>query len=180
VPCSKTWKLQFGSSTASIEAINRALGRLDPTAAIETKLMKKALGLALLPSYAGAAITGSIGLLGAPLAATGLYGLVLFTTGRRTRKIGLLLALGATPVDVIRMVLAQSLALTGLGVMTGLAIAWFATKPLATFLVPELSSSDPLSFVFVACFLSLVSILAALHPVLRASRIDPMWALRHE
>ena len=165
---------------ASIEAINRALGRLDPTAAIETKPMKKALGLALLPSYAGAAITGSIGFLGALLAATGLYGLVLFTTGRRTREIGLRLALGATRRDVIRMVLAQGLALTAAGIALGVAIAWFATKPLAAFLVPELSPSDPASFVLVVLLLFVVSILASLPPVLRASRIDPMAALRYE
>ena len=169
-----------GDPAASIEDIDRVLGRLDRTASIETKPMKKALGLALLPSYAGAAITGSIGFLGALLAATGLYGLVLFTTGRRTREIGLRLALGATPRDVIRMVLAQSLVLTAVGVSVGVAIGWFATKPLATFLVPELSPSDPVSFAFVVVFLSLVSILAALPPVLRASRIDPMRALRYE
>ena len=169
-----------GDPAALIEEINRVLGRLDVAASIETKPMKKALGLALFPSYAGAAITGSIGFLGALLAATGLYGLVLFTTGRRTREIGLRLALGATPRDVIRMVLVQSLTLTAVGVSTGLAIGWFATKPLATFLVPELSPSDPMSFAFVALFLSLVSLLAALPPVLRASRIDPMWALRYE
>lgn len=165
---------------ASIDDINRALGRLDRTAAIETKPMKKALGLALLPSYAGAAIIGSIGFLGALLAAIGLYGLVLFTTSRRTREIGLRLALGATPRNVVRMVLAQSLSLTAAGVASGLAISWFATKPLAAFLVPELSPSDPVSFAFVACLLSLVSLLAGLHPVLRASRIDPMAALRYE
>ena len=169
-----------GDPATSIEDINRVLGRLDRTASIETKPMKKALGLALLPSYAGAAITGSIGFLGALLAATGLYGLVLFTTGRRTREIGLRLALGATPRDVIRMVLVQSLTLAAVGVSIGLAIGWFATKPLARFLVPELSPSDPVSFAFVVVFLSLVSILAALPPVLRASRIDPMWALRYE
>jgi predicted permease len=169
-----------GDPAASIEDINRVLGRLDRTASIETKPMKKALGLALLPSYAGAAITGSIGFLGALLAATGLYGLVLFTTGRRTREIGLRLALGATPRDVIRMVLSQSLALTAAGLGVGLMIGWFATKPLAALLVPELSPSDPLSFAFVVVFLALVSILAALPPVLRASRIDPMWALRYE
>jgi predicted permease len=153
-----------GEPAASIEDINRVLGRLDRTASIETKPMKKALALALLPSYAGAAITGSIG----------------FTAGRRTREIGLRLALGATPRDVIRMVLVQSLVLTAVGVSIGLAIGWFATKPLATFLVPDLSPSDPASFAFVLLFLSLVSILASLPPVLRASRIDPMWALRYE
>jgi ABC-type lipoprotein release transport system permease subunit len=70
--------------------------------------------------------------------------------------------------------------LTAVGVSIGLAIGWFATKPLATFLVPDLSPSDPASFAFVLLFLSLVSILASLPPVLRASRIDPMWALRYE
>lgn len=164
----------------SIDSINRALGLLDPTAAIETKPMQKALGMALLPSYAGAAITGSIGFLGALLAATGLYGLVLFSTARRTREIGLRLALGASARDVIRMVLTQSFGLTAIGVAAGSGIAWFATKPLATFLVPELSPSDPVSFVLVVCFLSFVSLVAALPPVLRASRIDPMTALRYE
>ena len=160
--------------------IARALGALDRSAAIEVKPMRNALGFALLPSRIGAALLGSAALLGLALASIGLYGVLAYSVTRRTPEIGLRMALGADGRAVLNMVLRESGALVGLGVAVGLAVAVFATRPLAMFLVSELSPTDPVTFLGVIGALSAVAVAATLAPALRAIRVDPMTALRSE
>jgi predicted permease len=169
-----------GSPAAWVKPINNALGRIDPTAAIETKPMNRALGLALLPSQAGAITLGAMGILGLMLAAIGLYGVLLFSVSRRTREIGLRVALGATRSDVLRMVGRQSLALVGGGMLAGLALAFLVMQPLALFLVPGLSTLDPTALLAVIGVLAATALLASLAPAVRALRIDPLTALRYQ
>jgi ABC-type antimicrobial peptide transport system permease subunit len=168
------------SPTGYVKPISDILGRLDPTAAIETKPMSQALGLALLPSQAGAVMLGAMGILGLLLAAIGLYGVLLYSISRRTREIGLRVALGATPFDVLRIIGRQSLALVASGMVMGLTLAFFATRPLALFLIPGLSTFDPGAVLAVMGLLGAVAVLATLVPAIRALRIDPMTALRYE
>jgi predicted permease len=163
-----------------VKPISDILGRLDPTAAIETRPMSQALGLALLPSRAGAVMLGAMGILGLVLASIGLYGVLLYSISRRTREIGLRVALGATPFDVLRIIGGQSLALVASGMVVGLVLALFATRPLALFLIPGLSTFDPGAFLAVVGLLGVVAVLATLVPAARALRIDPMTALRYE
>jgi predicted permease len=163
-----------------VKVINRTLGALDQSAAIETKPMRDALVLALLPSRAGAAILGSIGVLGLVLASIGLYGVLAYTISRRIREIGLRVALGASPHNVLWMVLRDSLLLVAVGITIGLGIAMVATQPLAMFLVPGLSPTDPLTFLAVIALLAAVALAATIGPALRALRVDPMVALRYE
>jgi predicted permease len=163
-----------------VKSINRTLGALDQSAAIETKPMRDALVLALLPSRAGAAILGSIGALGLLLASIGLYGVLAYTISRRIREIGLRMALGASPRTVLGMVFRDSFLLVAAGISIGLGIAMFATRPLAMFLVPGLSPTDPLTFLFVIALLAAVAVAATIGPALRALRVDPMVALRYE
>ena len=169
-----------GSPAACVKSITDALGSLDATAAIEAKPMRRALGLALLPSQAGAVMLGAMGILGLMLAAIGLYGVLLFSVSRRTREIGLRVALGATPPDVLRIVGRQSLVLVGGGMLAGLALAFFVMQPLATFLVPGLSTVDPTAVFAVIGVLAATALLASLAPAVRALRVDPMTALRYE
>jgi putative ABC transport system permease protein len=174
-----------GSAPRSVEVeyvqpIQAVLRELDPGAAIETRPMIQALGLALLPSQAGAAMLGAMGLLGLMLAAIGLYGGLLYTVSRRTREIGLRVALGATPRLVLGVVCRHSLILVGTGMLIGLALAVFATRPLAMFLVPGLSSFDPVVFLAVAGVFLGVALLATMTPAVRALRADPMKTLRYE
>jgi putative ABC transport system permease protein len=138
------------------------------------------MALALLPSQAGAAIIGSTGVLGLVLAAIGLAGLLLYTVARRTREIGLRVALGATPGDVATMVLRQSMAPVLLGMAVGLMLAWFASRPLGMFLLPEIASSDSGSFLAVTAVFLIVSGASTVPPLLRAIHIDPGIALRYE
>ena len=163
-----------------VRPITEALGRIDSTAAIETKPMSRALGLALLPSQAGAAMLGSMGILGLMLAAIGLYGVLLYSVSSRTREIGLRMALGATPSDVLQIIGRHSLVLVGSGMLAGLGLAFFAMQPLALFLVPGLSTLDPTALLAVIGVLGAVGMLATLAPATRALRVDPMTALRYE
>jgi predicted permease len=177
--------LQFLLRTASapagyVRTIDRLLGGLDSTAAIETTPMSRALGLALLPSRAGAAMLGALGILGLMLAAIGLYGALLYSVSRRTREIGLRVALGATPADVLKLIGRHSLILVGSGVVAGLALSFVAVQPLALFLVPGMSTLDSTAFLAVIAVLGAVALLAMLAPCMRALRVDPMTALRND
>jgi predicted permease len=163
-----------------VKEIAQTLGRLDASAAIEVKPMRNALEFALLPSRLGAALLGCMGLLGLALASIGLYGVLAYAVSRRIREIGLRIALGADSRAIVRMVLRQSLSLVITGVAIGLGIAAFATRPLAMFLVPDLSPTDPATFLGVAAVLLAVALAATLGPALRAVRVDPMTALRYE
>jgi ABC-type antimicrobial peptide transport system permease subunit len=161
-----------------VREIAQRLGPLDPSAAIEVKPMRNALGFALLPSRIGAALLGAAALLGLALASIGLYGVLAYSVTRRTREIGLRMALGADGRAVLKMVLRESGALVGLGLAIGLAVSAFATRPLAMFLVSELSTTDPLTYFGVVSVLSAVAVAATLGPARRAIRFDPMAALR--
>jgi predicted permease len=161
-----------------VRDIAQRLGPLDPSAAIEVKPMRNGLGFALLPSRVGAALLGAAALLGLALASIGLYGVLAYSVTRRTREIGLRMALGADGRAVLQMVLRESALLVGLGLAIGLAVAAFATRPLAMFLVTELSTTDPLTYFGVVSALSAVAVGATLGPARRAIRVDPMAALR--
>src|SRR5258707_474567 len=163
-----------------VKEVNRALGRLDPSAAIDVKVMRDALGFAFLPSRVGAALLGTMGLLGLALASIGLYGVLAYAVSRRIREIGLRMALGADSRAIVGMVIVQSLSLVATGVAIGLGLAVFATKPLAMFLVPELSTTDPATFLAVLAVLLAVALAATLGPALRAVRVNPVIALRYE
>jgi len=169
-----------GSPSGLVKPIQEILGQLDAAAAIETKPMIQALGFALLPSQAGAAALGTMGMLALVLAATGLYGGLMYAVSRRTREIGIRVALGATRAQVLRVVCRNSAALVGVGMIFGLALALLAGRPLAMFLVPGLSPGDPAALLGVAGVLVMVALLATLVPAVRALRVDPMTALRYE
>jgi predicted permease len=169
-----------GSPEGYVKTITKLLARLDSTAAIETKPMTHALGLALLPSQAGAALLGAMGILCLLLAAIGLYGALLYSVSRRSREIGLRVALGATPADVLRLIGRHSLILVGSGLLTGLGLSLIAVQPLALFLVPGMSALDSTAFIAMIGVLGAVALFATLTPCIRALRIDPMTALRYE
>ena len=121
-------------------------------------------------------IFGSVALV---LAMVGLYGLRAYTVARRTREIGIRLALGAKPGDAQRMILREGLVITSVGVVAGLALSLLAGKLLASVLY-KVSGVDPLVFLTATAVMAVVSLLACYLPALRASRVDPMVALRYE
>jgi len=169
-----------GAPEAMVRKVDETLGNLDSGFAVETRAMREIFAEALMPSRVGAAILGPMALFGLLLASIGLYGVLLYATEQRTREIGIRVALGAKPGNVLAMVAGQSFRLVTAGVVIGLALAVFAVRPLSLFLVPEVRPADPLNFVAVACAVALVAALATAAPTARALRVDPAVALRHE
>jgi len=127
-----------------------------------------------------ASVLGAMGLLGLVLASVGLYGVLLYAVSRRSREIGVRIALGATASQVVRLVVGESAILVGGGIAIGLGIAVFAVQPLAMFLIADVHPTNATNFVFVAATLCLVAALATISPMLRALRVDPITVLRHE
>ncbi len=165
---------------AQLAAVREALRRVEPSAGLEVATLFSSVGLAFLPSQIGAVLMGSIGLLGLLLAAIGLYGLLAYTVARRTREIGVRIALGATGREISRMILVEAGTLLAVGSVIGCAIALLVTRPLSMFLVPGLSPSDPASFASVIAVLAATGLLASLGPVRRAISVDVMSCLRYE
>ncbi|NDQ58754.1 MAG: ABC transporter permease [Acidipila sp.] len=127
----------------------------------------------------GVELVGCMGAVGLLLAIAGLYGLVAYNVSRRTREIGIRMALGAGPSDVLRLVMGKGLALVGMGTVIGLAMGC-ALEQLMNFMLFNAGGVDVVAYVIVVPSMFLVTMLAAYVPARRASRIAPTQALRYE
>ncbi len=126
-----------------------------------------------------ARLSSFFGLLALALASVGLYGIMSYGVSRRTNEIGVRMALGARRFDVLDLVVRQALQLTILGVIFGVAAAWASTRFLTSFLY-GVRPTDPVTFGMVSLAVILVSILSSYIPARRATKVDPMVALRYE
>jgi len=113
------------------------------------------------------------------LALVGIYSVISFSVSERTREIGIRMALGAKRRDVLRMILSQGMRVSAVGIVMGLAIALGLTRLLRTLLF-EVSATDPITFGLVAMTMSLIALMACYLPARRATRVDPLVALRDE
>jgi putative ABC transport system permease protein len=137
---------------------------------IADALWQPRFNLQLIGLFAGVALM---------LAAVGLYGVMSYSVAQRTHEVGLRMALGAQRRDVMKLVLRQGMKLTLMGVAVGLFASAAVTR-LMTQLLFDVSASDPMTFVAIALILVVVAVVACLLPALRATKIDPMVALRYE
>jgi predicted permease len=127
----------------------------------------------------GAQLTAVMGLLGLILAVVGIYSVVSYAAAQRTQEIGIRIAMGARPADILKMVLRQGLGVVGIGLALGLIIALAGTRLMSTMIV-GVRPSDPLTFSVVVVLLTAIALFACWIPARRATRIDPLVALRHE
>jgi predicted permease len=127
----------------------------------------------------GAQLTGTMGLLGLILAVVGVYSVVSYAAAQRTHEIGIRMALGAEPRDILRMVLRQSIAIVALGLAIGVAAAFAGTRAIGNLIV-GIKPTDPVTFVSVIVLLSGIALVACWIPARRATRVSPLTALRYE
>ena len=165
---------------AALEAIRRELQGMDANVAPEQAMpLESLVGISLLPQRLAAFFIGGFGVLGLLLACIGIYGVLAYQVGQRTREIGVRVALGARAGDVVRMVLRHGFKITALGAAIGVLLAAAATRLLSSLLY-GVSATDPLTFTAVPVLLLAVALAASWLPARRAARVDPMMALRAE
>jgi putative ABC transport system permease protein len=137
---------------------------------VADSVAERRLTMLLLSAFAGAALL---------LAAVGIYGVIAYAVTQRTQEIGIRMALGAQQADVLRMVVKQGALLVSIGIAAG-AIGAFAVTRLMTSMLYEVAPSDPLTFGAVSAVLGLIALVASYIPGRRATRVDPVIALRAE
>lgn len=177
----KTLVVRTGLDTSSTIAMLRELVKsFDANVpAFNVQTLEQQKQRSLLLQRAAATLLGAFGALALLLAALGIYGVLAYTVRRRTREIGIRIALGAGIDQVLALVLKQGLILTAAGTATGLVGAIAATRVLRSFLY-EIGPFDPFTFGVVVVTLALVAFIACWLPARRAAKVDPMVALRHE
>jgi len=168
------------SSAASYNVVRNEVKQLDATMPVyEMKTLEAQLDETLLSDHLIALLSAGFGLLATILASIGLYGVMAFVVVRRKKELGIRLALGAQPGSVIWLVMREVLLLLGIGLAVGIPAAIGAGRYISAQLY-GIQPNDPLIAISTTVLLAVVSAAAGLIPARRASRIDPILALRHE
>ena len=161
------------------ERIRQAMAKLDPELPLfGTGPLDRVLAFAFLPLYVAVIALSAFGVLAIILAATGIHGLVAYSVSRRIHEIGIRVAIGASPSQVIKLVLGKTLKLLGIGAVIGLGLALAAGRLLETVILG--STRDPLVFAGVCVTMTVLGLISCWAPTWRALRIEPSVALRHE
>jgi putative ABC transport system permease protein len=165
---------------ALLSAVRGELQQMDPQLPISSaKTLVEHMSVPLLPSRIAASVVGGFGLLALGLAAIGIYGVMSYAVSTRTYEVGIRTALGAQSSDVLRLVIRQGVTLTVIGLAAGLSGAFALTRLLQVMLF-GVSPTDPLTFAGVTVLLAGTALLACYVPARRATRVDPIIALRCE
>jgi putative ABC transport system permease protein len=169
-----------GEPLSMAAAVRAAVRETDPRVLVnEISTINGQIDVALSQPRMAATFSGLLAILVMALAAMGLSGVIAYSVSRRTREIGVRLALGARPQDVLRLVVRQGMTLALVGVAFGLIASVALTRLMKTLLF-GVTATDPLTLVAVAISLMSVALLASWIPARRAAKVDPMTALRHE
>ena len=169
-----------GDAASLAPAARRAVLAVDPEQAVANmKTMEQRIAESVSPRRFNMALLGLFAGVALLLAVVGIYGVMSYAVARRTHEIGVRVALGAQGRDVLRLVLGQGMWLALVGVGAGLALAYAATRVMSSLLY-GVSATDPLTFSLVALILTAAALLACLAPARRATKVDPMEALRYE
>jgi len=167
-----------GNPLAMAAAVERAIHEVDKDLPVsQVRTMDQLMGITLAQRRLTLVLLVSFAALALLLAAIGIYGVISYSVRQRTHELGLRMALGAQAYDVLKLILAQGLKLALIGVAIGLAAAFALTRWMETLLY-GVRPADPLTFAAIAVVLTLVALLACWIPARRATKVDPMIALR--
>jgi putative ABC transport system permease protein len=173
-----------GDPMAQVNSIRRELAQFDSSLPMSNiALMDEVMSQSVAQPRLEAILLGLFGALAVVLASIGIYGVMSYMATQRTSEIGIRMALGASRASVLKMMIAQGSRLAAVGLAIGLfvgVVLSFAAKRMLAKLLFGVSATDPTTFVLVAAMLAVVALLACYIPARRATKVDPMVALRHE
>ncbi|HWK12033.1 MAG TPA: ABC transporter permease [Vicinamibacterales bacterium] len=168
------------TGVSAIPQVRALVHQMQPALPVTSAMpLSDVTAIGLVPQRLAATLAGALGLVGLLLAAIGIYGVTSYAVSRRTKEIGVRIALGADRRAVLRLVLRQGIVLAGAGVAIGLALGAVASQLLRSLLL-GVSAVDPVTFVGAAALFAAVALAATYVPARRAARVDPMVALRAE
>jgi predicted permease len=169
-----------GEPTALLPSIRAAVRSIDPQLPIfRTRTMQEAVAASIRTQQVSATLIGGFSLLALFLAALGLYGVLAYSVTRRTREIGIRIALGSPRSKIFGLIVRQGMTIVGLGIVVGVILA-LGCGPLIQHLVYGVAPHDPATIVSVAALLAVIAILACWLPARRAMNVDPIAALHYE
>ena len=169
-----------GEPRSVATAVREHLRALDANLPVaDVKTLRDQLDLSLFPSRVAAWTLGGFGMLALLLAAIGIFGVVSYSVAQRKREIGVRMALGAKEKDVLRLVLGEGLFVIAVGLALGLLLAVASTRVIVGFLY-GVGATDPWTFTGVPLLLGFVALVASYIPARRATKVDPLVALRYE
>jgi putative ABC transport system permease protein len=175
-----TMEVRAGAPIGQVmSAVRQVLRPRLPTAPIEVRALSAQVDATIVQERLVATLAGGFGLLALAVACIGLYGLLAYTVARRTKEIGIRMALGAQRSRVIGLVLGRALRLVVMGIAIGLPAAWAISRFVASMLF-GLKPADPATIIGAVAVLGVAAQIAAYVPAWQAARVDPLAALRHE
>ncbi len=167
-----------GDPNRMIPVLRRAAAAVDPDLAVETPMpLEEYTSACLYGQKVAATLLGALGAIALLLSTVGLYSVISYAVNQRTHEMGIRMAIGASASNVLGMVLRQAMGLTFAGLAVGIAAALVAARLVSGELI-RVSAADPLTYAAAAVFLSAVALVAGYLPARRATRVDPMVALR--
>jgi putative ABC transport system permease protein len=169
-----------GDPGGIIKQVEQQMRALDPGMAVRNlKPLEGYIDDAQAPMRFNLILIAIFGAIALTLASVGLYSVMAYSVTQRSHELGIRIAVGASPRDILRLVLGQGMRLTLIGAGVGLVASLLVTRALASLLF-GVSATDPLTFIAVPVVLALVAMLACFLPARRAMRVDPIIALRYE
>ena len=168
-----------GNMNSSVNAVKEAVRSIDKDAFVTVEPLEENVRRALEPARTGAWFSGAISLLALIIAATGIYGMLSYNVIERTSEVGIRMALGAQRRNVLLLIVGDGMKLAAIGTAVGLAVAVILTKVLGS-MVFGVSTTDTLAFAAVASGALVVALIACYIPARRATKVDPLVALRRE